>query len=169
LLFINLYLSIDRHGAAVYHSRKREQESIMAPQPITENTLFYGDNLDILRQYLPDNSVDLIYLDPPFNSSRSYNVLFKDEHGIESEAHLTFSNPNPNRQFEWRGTKPPAHRSWGASLEQLEQWYAEGRILLKKDGTPRLDGLKVYLEETKLHNRAQVKMPPQHAQKTGKE
>ena len=60
----------------------------MAPQPITENTLFYGDNLDILRQYLPDNSVDLIYLDPPFNSSRSYNVLFKDEHGRESEAQM---------------------------------------------------------------------------------
>jgi adenine specific DNA methylase Mod len=53
------------------------------------------------------------------------------------------------RQFEWRGTKPPPHRSWGASMEQLEAWYAEGRILLKKDGTPRLDGLKVYLDETK--------------------
>ena len=37
----------------------------MAPKPITENTLFYGDNLDILRQYIPDNSIDLVYLDPP--------------------------------------------------------------------------------------------------------
>ena len=45
-------------------------------------------------------------------------------------------------------SKPPPHRSWGASREQLEEWYAEGRILLKKDGTPRLDGLKVYLDET---------------------
>ena len=52
-----------------------------------------------------------------------------------------------NRNFEWRGTRPPSHRSWGASLEQLEKWYSEGRILLKKDGTPRLDGLKVYLDE----------------------
>lgn len=34
----------------------------MAPQPITDNTLFYGDNLDIMRQYIPNNSVDLIYL-----------------------------------------------------------------------------------------------------------
>jgi len=280
----------------------------MSPQPITENTLFYGDNLPILRDYLADESVDLIYLDPPFNSNRNYNVLFKDESGKQSEAqitafedtwhwnqkaegtyrelvmqapdhiskmvsalhdfignnqmmaylimmairlrelhrvlkptgslylhcdptashylkiildsifgaenfvneiiwqrtnahnmktrgyvrandtilfysktdkfvfnnqyteygpeqmkrfkadesgklykaeNLTFSNPNPSRQFEWRGTRPPAHRSWGASLEQLEQWHAEGRILLKKDGTPRLDGLKVYLDETK--------------------
>jgi len=46
-----------------------------------DNTLYYGDNLDILRSrdYFPNECVDLIYLDPPFNSSRSYNVLFKDE------------------------------------------------------------------------------------------
>lgn len=55
---------------------------------ITENTLFYGDNLDILRDYLIDECVDLIYLDPPFNSSRNYNVLFKDEHGLDSEAQI---------------------------------------------------------------------------------
>jgi site-specific DNA-methyltransferase (adenine-specific) len=61
----------------------------MAPKPFTENTLFYGDNLFILREHIPDASVDLIYLDPPFNSSRNYNVLFKDEHGAESEAQIT--------------------------------------------------------------------------------
>ncbi len=38
--------------------------------------LYYGDNLDILRHYIPDKSVDLIYLDPPFNSKRNYNVIF---------------------------------------------------------------------------------------------
>ncbi|MCI0551389.1 MAG: restriction endonuclease [Anaerolineae bacterium] len=59
------------------------------PKPITRNTLFYGDNLLILREYVSDESVDLIYLDPPFNSSRSYNVLFKDESGIESDAQIT--------------------------------------------------------------------------------
>jgi len=57
--------------------------------PITRNTLFYGDNLDILREHLDGESVDLIYLDPPFNSSRSFNVLFKDESGRESEAQIT--------------------------------------------------------------------------------
>ena len=41
------------------------------------NTLFYGDNLTILRDYLANESVDLIYLDPPFNSNRSYNILFR--------------------------------------------------------------------------------------------
>ena len=49
-----------------------------------KNTLYYGDNLKILREYLADASVDLIYLDPPFNSDRNYNVLFKDESGADS-------------------------------------------------------------------------------------
>jgi site-specific DNA-methyltransferase (adenine-specific) len=40
-------------------------------KPIATNTLFYGDNLPILREYLPDESVDQIYLDPPFSSQRS--------------------------------------------------------------------------------------------------
>ena len=60
----------------------------MSPRPITENTLFYGDNLKVLREYIPDESVDLIYLDPPFNSNRNYNVLFKDERGTDSEAQI---------------------------------------------------------------------------------
>ena len=54
-----------------------------------KNTLYYGDNLDILREYIPNASVDLIYLDPPFNSNRNYNVLFKDESGKEAEAQIT--------------------------------------------------------------------------------
>jgi DNA modification methylase len=52
------------------------------------NVLYYGDNLDILRRYIPDASVDLIYLDPPFNSNRDYNVIFRDESGNRSDAQL---------------------------------------------------------------------------------
>ncbi|MGB1288463.1 MAG: DNA methyltransferase, partial [Aggregatilineales bacterium] len=53
------------------------------------NRLFFGDNLDILRDYIKDETVDLIYLDPPFNSNRDYNVLFKDQSGKKSEAQIT--------------------------------------------------------------------------------
>lgn len=53
------------------------------------NQLYYGDNLPILREYIKSESVDLIYLDPPFNSNRNYNVLFKDDKGKESEAQIT--------------------------------------------------------------------------------
>ncbi|HUY09571.1 MAG TPA: DNA methyltransferase [Candidatus Dormibacteraeota bacterium] len=55
---------------------------------IETNLLYYGDNLDILRRYIPDESVDLVYLDPPFNSDRNYNVIFKDESGRKSDAQL---------------------------------------------------------------------------------
>lgn len=61
----------------------------MTPKPLDKNTLFYGDNLPILRDHLSDESVDLIYLDPPFNSNRNYNVLFKDESGQDSESQIT--------------------------------------------------------------------------------
>jgi site-specific DNA-methyltransferase (adenine-specific) len=52
------------------------------------NTLYYGDNLKILREYIKDESIDLIYLDPPFNSNRNYNVLFKDESGLEADSQI---------------------------------------------------------------------------------
>jgi site-specific DNA-methyltransferase (adenine-specific) len=52
------------------------------------NHLFYGDNLSVLRHDIPDASVDLVYLDPPFNSNASYNVLFKGPSGNESAAQI---------------------------------------------------------------------------------
>ena len=60
----------------------------MDQRVITQNTLFYGDNLPILQERFAGESVDLIYLDPPFNSNRSYNVLYKDESGSEAEAQI---------------------------------------------------------------------------------
>jgi adenine specific DNA methylase Mod len=56
----------------------------------SRNTLFYGDNLDWLRERhrFPDACVDLTYLDPPFNSNRNYNVLFRDRTGSESSAQI---------------------------------------------------------------------------------
>ena len=53
------------------------------------NTLFYGDNLSVLREHIPDESVDLVYLDPPFNSNASYNVLFREKTGEESPAQIS--------------------------------------------------------------------------------
>ena len=62
------------------------------------NILYYGDNLHVLRRYIPDSSIDLIYLDPPFNSQATYNILFKEPTGKPSEAQV--------RAFEdtWRWT-----------------------------------------------------------------
>lgn len=55
---------------------------------MTCNTLFYGDNLDALQQHVDDATVDLVYLDPPFNSNRDYNVLFKEQSGADSPAQI---------------------------------------------------------------------------------
>ncbi|MBJ7486714.1 DNA methyltransferase [Brevundimonas sp.] len=57
-------------------------------QTPTNNTLFYGDNLTILREHVGDESVDLIYLDPPFNSNANYNVLFRAPGGEQSQSQI---------------------------------------------------------------------------------
>ena len=276
-----------------------------------KNTLYYGDNLDVLRRYIQDESVDLVYLDPPFKSDQDYNVLFAEQDGSRAAAQIkafgdmwqwdeasarayqdvveaggqvsqvlqsfrgflgdndmlaylammaprlvelrralkptgslylhcdptashylkilldaifgpmNFRNeitwqrteshntagrygnvadillfyvkseeatwnrcfhrysgqkyspqqmqrfrhvdedgrryklddltaPRPDSdsgKFEWRGTLPGPTRGWGYKQSKLEQWWAEGRIQAKRDGTPRMDGLKVYLDE----------------------
>ena len=67
------------------------------PTSQPKNRLFYGDNLEVLRRDIASQSVDLIYLDPPFNSNRSYNVLFKQKTGSEAQAQicLLYTSPSP--------------------------------------------------------------------------
>ena len=271
------------------------------------NQLYYGDNLDILRNHIPDESVDLIYIDPPFNSNQAYNVIFSEADGSSSQAqiqafedtwhwvesteqayhelvetappllvetiksfrgfltetnlmaylvmmalrlvelhrvlkptgsfylhcdptashylkiildqifgvenfqneivwkrtsshndpkrfgrvgdrilfyskskiktfnviysdyspeqlsrykyedergryraeNLTAPHYSPTRTVEWRGTHPGSNRQWRFSIEELERLYAKEYILLRQDGCPRKDGLKVYLDEAK--------------------
>ena len=55
---------------------------------MTQNTLYYGDNLGILGRYIKDETVDLVYLDPPFNSNVSYNVLFGEHNGSQAAAQI---------------------------------------------------------------------------------
>lgn len=52
------------------------------------NKLYYGDNLGVLRDHIADESVDLVYLDPPFNSNATYNVLFKAPDGAQSQSQI---------------------------------------------------------------------------------
>jgi len=54
----------------------------------SDNQLYYGDNLDVLRRHIKDESVDLVYLDPPFNSNASYNVLFAAKDGHQAAAQI---------------------------------------------------------------------------------
>ena len=54
----------------------------------TMNSLYYGDNLDVLRRHIANESVDLIYLDPPFNSNATYNVLFAEKNGSRAASQI---------------------------------------------------------------------------------
>jgi site-specific DNA-methyltransferase (adenine-specific) len=63
--------------------------SMSATEIQEKNKLYYGDNLQVLRDYIPDASVDLIYLDPPFNSRQDYNVLFAEKDGTRSASQIT--------------------------------------------------------------------------------
>jgi len=73
----------------------------------------------------------------------------KDKNGrYYTTQDLTAPRPNSTSgKFEWRGTIPSPTRGWGYTKEQLEKWWSEGRIATKRDGTPRMDGLIVYLDE----------------------
>ncbi len=75
------------------------------------NVLYYGDNLDVLRRYVKDDSIDLIYLDPPFNSNATYNVLFAEQDGSRAAAQI--------KAFEdtWRWDSG-AVRAYGEALAQ---------------------------------------------------
>jgi hypothetical protein len=105
---------------------------------LATNVFYYGDNLDILRRYLPDAAVDLVYLDPPLRSNRDYNVIFRDESGNATDAQLL--------AFEdtWH---------WGPSAEATYAYLTntarhEGRVPDRSPSSPpcaeapRMDGLE---------------------------
>ena len=80
-----------------------------------ENTLYYGDNLDILKRYVSDESVDLVYLDPPFKSNQDYSVLFQEKNGSNSAAQI--------KAFEdtWRWDQAAAYEPEGSEAEELQE------------------------------------------------
>jgi site-specific DNA-methyltransferase (adenine-specific) len=65
------------------YAPKHEREARVADT----NVLYYGNNLDVLRRHVKSETVDLVYLDPPFNSNADYNVLFS-EHGEKAAAQI---------------------------------------------------------------------------------
>jgi hypothetical protein len=55
---------------------------------LADNLLYYGDNLDVLLRHVDDESVDLVYLDPPFKSNQDYDVLFREQDGSRAAAQI---------------------------------------------------------------------------------
>ena len=92
------------------------------------NSLYYGDNLDILRRYVEDESADLIYLDPPFNSNQTYNVLFQEKDGSQSASQIKAFGDT----WHWDET---AARSYEAAVEAGGQVAEAMRAFRKLLGT----------------------------------
>jgi site-specific DNA-methyltransferase (adenine-specific) len=83
------------------------------------NILYHGDNLDVLRRHVAAESVDLIYLDPPFNSNQDYNVLFEEQDGSRSEAQIKAFDDT------WRWDQGAA-RAYQTTVEEGAGWSAAG-------------------------------------------
>jgi len=96
------------------------------------NALYFGDNLDILREHIKDEMVDLVYLDPPFNSKRDYNLLFKSPKGMQSDAQITAFKDS------WR---------WG---EQAEHEFAEIVHCSNTDVSEMMQALRRFLGENDM-------------------
>lgn len=96
------------------------------------NRLYFGDNLHVLREHARDESVDLVYLDPPFNSKRDYNLLFKTPKGHESDAQITAFEDS------WH---------WG---EQAEREFAEILRQPNTDVAELMPALRAFLGENDM-------------------
>lgn len=96
------------------------------------NHLYYGDNLQVLREHIATESIDLIYLDPPFNSQATYNVLFRSPKGEQSQAQI--------EAFEDTWT-------WNSSAEQA---FDEVMTSGNTDAAEMLRAMRAFLKENDL-------------------
>jgi DNA modification methylase len=97
------------------------------------NALYFGDNLDVLRRYIKDETVDLVYLDPPFNSNATYNVLFADKDGTDSAAQIqAFDDTwkwDQTASATFHDTVQNGPEKVGSALEAFRQLLGENDML----------------------------------------
>jgi site-specific DNA-methyltransferase (adenine-specific) len=108
------------------------------------NRLYYGDNLEILRKYIDSESVDLVYLDPPFNSKADYNVLFKNHSGEASTAQATAFKDT----WEWDEAAADAYHELmmnPAMPVQLQKLMEALKVFLTGDTGNRGNSMMAYL------------------------
>ncbi len=142
------YIKVIMDGIFGYDNFKNE---IVWQRTDSHNTANrYGRIHDIILFFTKNNKYYWNTVTVPY-SEKMLKRYKKEKSGrMFTGTVLTAPRANSNSgKFVWRGTMPTAGRGWGYSLEQLEKWWSEGKILCKKDGTPRMDGLKTYLDEAK--------------------
>ncbi len=130
-------------------------------------TLYYGDNLDFLRRYVADASVNLVYLDPPFNSAQDYNAFFEEKDGKMPHTLIAGADGLKYQTYEltgagrtatgetgkpWRGFSPGGMgRHWGNSHATVDEWAALGLIHFPANGGfPRRRGEHPFVAEDRV-------------------
>ncbi len=116
------------------------------------NRLYYGDNLDVLRRYVDEESVDLVYLDPPFNSDQNFNVLFAEQDGSRSAAQIHAFEDT----WQWDQAAAEAYREVVGTGSRVGQAMVAFRTLLGDSNVlaylsmmaPRLVELRKVLTKT---------------------
>ena len=109
----------------------------------------YGNIADIILYYVAGDSPTWNPQYTGYSERQLARHRHEDERGRYRLDDLTAPRPNSDSgKWEWRGTMPGANRGWGYRREQLEEWWELGLIQVKRDGTPRMDGLKRYLHES---------------------
>lgn len=113
-------------------------------------TVGYVDTCDYIFYYAKNVEDYIFNIQYTAISEAQLSRYKKDDNGrYYTGQDLTFTGNSDARKFTWRGATPPPGRVWGMSLEDLENLYEQGLILLRKDGVPRLDGYKVFLDDKK--------------------
>ena len=110
----------------------------------------FGNIADIVLYYTKSDEFTWNQQFHDYSEAQLKRFRHRDENGRRYRLDdLTAPRPDSmSGKFDWRGTMPSPTRGWGYKLEQLETWWQEGRIQVKRDGTPRMDGLKRYLDES---------------------
>ena len=126
--------------------------SLVCADGLVMNQLYYGDNLEVLRQHIKDESIDLVYLDPLFNSHQDYNVLFAEQDGTQSAAQINAFEDT----WWWDQVAAQAYQSVVEHGGKLSQAIQAFRILLGESDmltylcmmAPRLVDLRRVLKQT---------------------
>ena len=107
----------------------------------------FGRIQDHLLFYVKSDASPFNRVTGQYSEKQLARYKYSDENGPYRAENLTAPHFSPTRTTEWRGVHPGPNRQWRFSQEELERLYAEGRILLRRDGLPRKDGYKSYLNE----------------------
>ena len=107
----------------------------------------YGRISDSLLFYSKSSVKTFNRVPGPYSEAQLARYKYQDDRGPFRAENLTAPDFSQTRTVEWRGVHPGANRHWRYSIEELERLYSEGRILLRRDGLPRKDGYKSYLDE----------------------